>query len=233
MFQSTHPHGVRPFARLISSVRIGFNPRTHTGCDRFQRGCCHGGRGFNPRTHTGCDVVYLLVCVLQGKFQSTHPHGVRQNSSGHSLYNPKFQSTHPHGVRRSFNLFITCFSWFQSTHPHGVRPCRSSPSAYTHVFQSTHPHGVRPEADCWGELSGLFQSTHPHGVRLPGYGRFLVPGCFNPRTHTGCDRLAVPRHRTTSVSIHAPTRGATAGFSFNPDTIIVSIHAPTRGATQL
>ena len=78
---------------------------------------------------------------------------------------------------------------------------------------------------------------------------------FNPRTHTGCDlafsRLLFLLH---SVSIHAPTRGATmlgqrlyllAGFQsthphgvrllypFIEPSSEVSIHAPTRGATGI
>ena len=79
--------------------------------------------------------------------------------------------------------------------------------------------------------------------------------CFNPRTHTGCDPACKSRlNRKFQVSIHAPTRGATARFtltgaysiSFNPRThtgcddphigcynhVRVSIHAPTRGATR-
>ena len=79
-----------------------------------------------------------------------------------------------------------------------------------------------------------FQSTHPHGVR----------------------RICRYRYRSSwSVSIHAPTRGATGGScaayssppGFNPRThtgcdywpaiqrfysFMVSIHAPTRGATM-
>ena len=84
VFQSTHPHGVRPtrilgveFVTIVSihaptrgatrpksatRTRISrFNPRTHTGCDcrpwwRVQPidGC------FNPRTHTGCDVLFAV-----------------------------------------------------------------------------------------------------------------------------------------------------------------------------
>ena len=34
------------------------------------------------------------------------------------------------------------------------------------------------------------------------------------------------------VSIHAPARGATVGFSWNDTKISVSIHAPARGATK-
>ena len=56
MFQSTHPHGVRPslYVQNVLFTR-GFNPRTHTGCD------------MTPRGRVGGEI----------KFQSTHPHGVR------------------------------------------------------------------------------------------------------------------------------------------------------------
>ena len=78
---------------------------------------------------------------------------------------------------------------------------------------------------------------------------------FNPRTHTGCDIVKMfasdgkhvfqsthphgvrPEPKATEwlcklVSIHAPTRGATALLNFDAIVIEVSIHAPTRGATQ-
>ena len=56
---------------------------------------------------------------------------------------------------------------------------------------------------------------------------------FNPRTHTGCDYPIQKEHYSTIyVSIHAPTRGATAMGCKNPSGISVSIHAPTRGATR-
>ncbi len=32
-----------------------FNPRTHTGCDRYPHGHYALILRFNPRTHTGCD----------------------------------------------------------------------------------------------------------------------------------------------------------------------------------
>ena len=40
LFQSTHPHGVRPHALDSQHLRINlcFNPRTHTGCDLWIRG---------------------------------------------------------------------------------------------------------------------------------------------------------------------------------------------------
>ena len=77
---------------------------------------------------------------------------------------------------------------------------------------------------------------------------------FNPRTHMGCDRRRFRiqkiqiqfqsthphgvrrdsedfRFRRDSVSIHAPTWGATSEDSDSEDSDSVSIHAPTWGAT--
>ena len=55
LFQSTHPHGVRLGLFHGRLLLLGFNPRTHTGCD-------------------------LKRCTKKAscQFQSTHPHGVRQ-----------------------------------------------------------------------------------------------------------------------------------------------------------
>ena len=55
---------------------------------------------------------------------------------------------------------------------------------------------------------------------------------FNPRTHTGCDGAIVQKYFTNWVSIHAPTRGATAMCLIQNFSYTVSIHAPTRGATS-
>ena len=80
--------------------------------------------------------------------------------------------------------------------------------------------------------SYLFQSTHPHGVRPTRNACTTSSGCFNPRTHTGCDPHARRAARAGAVSIHAPTRGATPGEKQRPKQSDVSIHAPTRGATR-
>ena len=34
--------------------------------------------GFNPRTHTGCDKAAGVEDIPKTVFQSTHPHGVRR-----------------------------------------------------------------------------------------------------------------------------------------------------------
>ena len=46
---------------------MGFNPRTHVGCDLHQQRCHSVHNGFNPRTHVGCDRIFskCLNIILQ------------------------------------------------------------------------------------------------------------------------------------------------------------------------
>ena len=55
--------------------------------------------------------------------------------------------------------------------------------------------------------------------------------CFNSRTHAGCDFSKINFKNNFTVSIHAPTRGATIKSLRPLPKYGVSIHAPTRGAT--
>ena len=66
---------------------------------------------------------------------------------------------------------------------------------------------------------------HPHNIRT-----FLY---FNPRSYKRSDLTGILGVCGVSISIHAPTRGATTGCGSQPQPIIISIHAPTRGATSL
>src|SRR5699024_7055207 len=56
---------------------------------------------------------------------------------------------------------------------------------------------------------------------------------FNPRSHEGSDPEFTEGTIPAEISIHAPTRGATAAKRAVMAEIKISIHAPTRGATQL
>ena len=256
LFQSTHPHGVRPATGqnppALDSVSIhaptrgatqshgrtntrgrGFNPRTHTGCDAPCSTPRAWASGFNPRTHTGCDRFVLLKLSKNFSFQSTHPHGVRPLLCLSMIDSAMFQSTHPHGVRRSEKMAAQQNQWFQSTHPHGVRQCDVVTSQKRFLFQSTHPHGVR-----------LIRQFNIIGRRWS----------FNPRTHTGCDLLCC-----CSVTIflfqstHPHGVRLAQGIKDQNDLVFqsthphgvrqlcllcrlyyykVSIHAPTRGATR-
>ena len=54
---------------------------------------------------------------------------------------------------------------------------------------------------------------------------------FNPRSREGSDVLYCYIYRFTSISIHAPARGATMCAKQKRVVINISIHAPARGAT--
>ena len=143
-----------------------------------------------------------------------------------------FQSTHPHGVRHFLTLAIADHEEFQSTHPHGVRRANGMLVVRKGMFQSTHPHGVRRLGCLWWRQRGWFQSTHPHGVRRSTTSTQTRTQSFNPRTHMGCD-LALQRVGVdATVSIHAPTWGATPSRRQTSERQAVSIHAPTWGATR-
>ena len=98
----------------------------------------------------------------------------------------------------------------------------------------------------------LFQSTRPRRARQIMKALVCILAGFNPRAHAGRDGITALKNYAMSVSIHAPTQGATTDpffrwlvSSFNPrahagrDIIfgagfsagLVSIHAPTQGAT--
>ncbi len=57
---------------------------------------------------------------------------------------------------------------------------------------------------------------------------------FNPRTHMGCDVKAnIDGFTKDTISIHAPTWGATTVAKELAGVMNISIHAPTWGATRL
>ena len=78
-----------------------------------------------------------------------------------------------------------------------------------------------------------FQSTLPRGERRPS-GTFPIPShYFNPRSHEGSDsELQQLSFYVDTISIHAPTRGATYNGDGSVTKWRISIHAPTRGATR-
>ena len=76
----------------------GFNPRTHMGCDNMSGGLLVAG-AVSIHAPTWGATSMSLLSVPCWKFQSTHPHGVRQSDCTVILSPFLFQSTHPHGVR--------------------------------------------------------------------------------------------------------------------------------------
>ena len=165
-----------------------FNPRTHTGCDRSSHHNQLPSHGFNPRTHTGCDLSCLPVHEDHPSFNPRTHTGCDLDVS--QLRNERNVSIHaPTRGATPFRKWLR-FRYFRFN-PRTHTGCDSvmlffAPSFM--VFQSTHPHGVRPFSSLRNALDMSFQSTHPHGVRLS---------------------ISSTSDAMKSVSIHAPTRGAT------------------------
>ena len=146
--------------------------------------------GFNPRTHTGCDDAVAKLVQYDSTFQSTHPHGVRRRYSSMTKRGDPFQSTHPHGVRLRM-AFLHAQIRQVSIHA----PTRGATHEYISAaareeFQSTHPHGVRPPQvrPFQVRYTGFNPRTHT-GCDNVKQGQYSPRKSFNPRTHTGCDSV--------------------------------------------
>ena len=166
-------------------------------------------------------------------FQSTLPHGERLRPFPASPALWLFQSTLPHGERRCESCARLPLCHFQSTLPHGERLQKRHKHYMSTGFQSTLPHGERrfdakagfmdfllsihaptrgaTGAPCADRLvQKTFQSTLPHGERQISSFGFDLELTFNPRSHTGSDEIERIKSLWATLSIHAPTRGATA-----------------------
>ena len=168
-----------------------FNSRTHAGCDIIRLSRRRGKTGFNSRTHAGCDF--------------THPRGVRL-SYHVSIHAPTRGATRVSPIVYGWDLTVSIHAPTR-----GATNSISASLIDLSQFQFTHPRGVRPK-------------------HIPIIYNLLG---FNSRTHAGCDTLnSFIQGDQASVSIHAPTRGATYKDDIKNHYKIVSIHAPTRGATE-
>ena len=107
----------------ISSITLrgGFNPRTHAGCDPVCSVRDNLSGCFNPRTHAGCDSTILHQDRYLLLFQSTHPRRVRLPPDSYYQCEEMFQSTHPRRVRLLPTITLASHVLFQSTHPRRVR----------------------------------------------------------------------------------------------------------------
>ena len=101
------------------------------------------------------------------------------------------------------------------------------------MFQSTHPRGVRPTPPARGRPRPCFNPRTHAGCDQRYAGARVFRGRFNPRTHAGCDvcRLRLPHLAIQFQSTH-PRGVRQYRFENVTSTITVSIHAPTRGATS-
>ncbi len=211
---------------------------------------CH----FNPRSHKGSDDIESIfmgysIISIHAPTRGATP-GPTPTARTYSDFNPRSHK----GSDRDIVTALRCLGVFQSTLPQGERqelqnllpdrqyisihaPTRGATfirAAYVpnKEFQSTLPRGERQNCKIYYQIANIFQSTLPRGERR------------------GLEKMPDP---CASISIHAPTRGATELARENgistlfqstlprgerlrwtgqiPGYLSISIHAPTRGAT--
>ena len=190
MFKSTRPHGARQRAARRGSwgcsVSIHAPARGATFAARRNRTpmAC-----FNPRARTGRDADLIITENLNGRFQSTRPHGARLGTASGSLlgigFNPRARTGRDR-VKRTPLSKPACFN----------------PRART----------GRDVALAEGARAGAVSIHAPARGATSRPGRRCGAGrCFNPRARTGRDcRRRQRGHGRDPVSIHAPARGATS-----------------------
>ena len=230
-FQSTHPRGVRREVRFSTVDILYFNPRTHVGCDLNRTCRRHRNRHFNPRTHVGCDVEVLLCHYRVGDISIHAPTwGATLDFQGNGRHPGNFNPRTHVGCDRCGGVLCLCV---------GISIHAPTWGATSRIIGGFTTMCISIHAPTWGATFGasggsrtlLFQSTHPRGVRhtcntCRRSGRHFNPrthvGCdfrlcveaffhqdFNPRTHVGCDLINYTRFFVITISIHAPTWGAT------------------------
>ena len=166
------------------------------------------------------------------EFQFTRPRGARPTPPAPSCASPKFQFTRPRGARRRPDVALRERKVSIHAPTGGATLDRLADESEPETFQFTRPRGARLSLLAGCVYRGAFQFTRPRGARQSRSTSWRGP----------------------SVSIHAPTGGATRtttaptspsirfnsrahGGRDNPDSprrgrTGVSIHAPTGGATR-
>ena len=211
-FQSTHPRGVRQQLQTLKLKSSNFNPRTHVGCD------------INDKRQ----VVGHHISIHAPTWGATA-------KIWEDFLERIFQSTHPRGVRRLSSLIVTASLLFQSTHPRGVRPRLQLLSDNLLRFQSTHPRGVR-HRKLYFPLPKTKISIHAPtwGATFLGIFRTRGPRYFNPRTHVGCDTEPSSGGPVKRVFQSTHPRGVRRCEPCRGGAYVsISIHAPTWGATSM
>ena len=207
LFQSTRPRG----ARLISSER-----------QTRERVSIHAP--------TWGATARQLQDARENWFQSTRPRGARQGVVAQLNALSMFQSTRPRGARLmcSFSFYVQIVSIHAPTW--GATFYRSQALADS-MFQSTRPRGARHVLSITLKFLICFNPrAHVGRDRRDLPWRHATCG-FNPRAHVGRDQATQVVNRNILFQSTRP-RGARLGGKSNPINISVSIHAPTWGATR-
>ena len=212
-----------------------FNPRSHERSDINKAVKTIDWKISIHAPTRGATTVEGIKKLLD-KFQSTLPREERRICSVGSTHEyTKFQSTLPREERQFPQPVPLDKTIFQSTLPREERlhplygcPIISDISIHAPTRGATtyigsglpyhpdfNPRSHERSDDKTGFCSSAylqFQSTLPREERRCTTGTtYLISAYFNPRSHERSDNRAATSYAGCSISIHAPTRGATSG----------------------
>jgi len=168
----------------------GFNPRTREGCDTDQAGSADPGPGFNPRTREGCDWLSGSCCLSISLFQSTHPRGVRLDTSA-PVSSAQAVSIHAPARGATPNDNEYYIKTLVSIHA----PARGATRFNSTKAVDMACFNPRTREGCDPLLNGHIIIAQSVSIHAPARGATLCTGDY---------------WVDTSVSIHAPARGATS-----------------------
>ena len=183
-------HWERPPLSILSPFRcpVSIHAPTRGATICLAKETCHSCVSIHAPTRgaTNHQYIYLIFFDL---FQSTLPRGERPTASQMFHVPVEFQSTLLRG-ERPYDVFLSSQPYLVSIHA-PTRGATIRVSSIPTRIESFNPRShagsdaAKPTIYC---STGEFQSTLPRGER-----------------HSS----ALPSSRTSTVSIHAPTRGAT------------------------
>ncbi|SEP88061.1 hypothetical protein SAMN05421510_10081 [Nitrosomonas ureae] len=142
-----------------------------------------------------------------------------------------FQSTRPRGARHKTLIDIGADNGF-NPRAHAGRDCNMILMECNDLVSIHAPTRGATSRKILSSGISSFQSTRPRGARLWMNTFIRCITRFNPRAHAGRDRYMIPCAINQGVSIHAPTRGATA-VTYQPGTDMLFQSTRPRGARRL
>ena len=159
----------------------------------------------------GCDSGQRSKYMAAIIFQSTHPHGVRRQTSTIPSRSTNFNPRTHMGCDFLTPQFVDNLKRISIHAPTWGATQQSAQIPAAHIYFNPRTHmGCDPS---------ISRNLKPH------------PTYFNPRTHMGCDSVTRASRASSAISIHAPTWGATIVKLRIHLKDRISIHAPTWGAT--
>ena len=240
----------------IASKIFYFNPRSREGSDYPSRKASGGHANFNPRSREGSDGSEKRELSNNERFQSTLPRGERRGAENDSLRGTVISIHAPARGATDFRLEVesghvisihapargATLSWaygnaddFISIHApaRGATVAQAPNQCYHSYFNPRSREGSDKRRRSSQASRIRFQSTLPRGERQEK--AQLCTDATTISIHAparGATDRAPVRPAAFGISIHAPARGATGCSNQRPGIWTISIHAPARGATR-